>query len=156
MTKKVLPVFVLITLAACLLSYKFGSVPVARAGEQTLPAAPATWTLTAYEASANKAATASRPAGGAGVQHVATCISFSFQVSPGTQYGGSYLYLRDGASGTGNVLWQLLPGELPGANITQSVCDLNIVGSPNTPMTLEFANGANAGEALNLVGYDAQ
>jgi len=31
MTKKILPLFALITVAACLLSYKFGSAPVALA-----------------------------------------------------------------------------------------------------------------------------
>src|SRR5260370_7352034 len=58
MTKKVLSLFTLITLAACLFSYKVGSAPVALAKARpspqetadsatalTLPAAPATWAL---------------------------------------------------------------------------------------------------------------
>jgi hypothetical protein len=167
MTKKILPLFALITLAACLLSYKAGSAPVALANARStpqdasesevplaLPTAPATWTLTAEDVSGGTTfASATRPAGGAGVKHVATCISFSFYQTSGS---GSFLYLRDGPSKTGTILFQLIPVATSAPSVLQSVCGLNIVGSPNTPMTLEFATDFAGQEALNLVGYDAQ
>jgi hypothetical protein len=166
MTKKLLPLLALITLGACLLTYKLGSAPVALAKAMpnpqeasesavplTLPTAPATWTLTAEDTSGGTTfASATRPAGGAGVKHVATCISFSFYQTSGS---GSFLYLRDGPSKTGTILFQLIPVAVGSPSVVQSVCGLNIVGSPNTPMTLEFATDFSGQEALNLVGYDA-
>jgi len=169
MTKRVLPLVVLITLGACLICYEFGSGPVvlAKAPQtaqetsdsvtpQTLPTAPANWILTASETSNNRIATATRAAGGAGVKHVATCISFAIYDPSTTATVGSFLYLRDGPSGTGTILYQLYLFLTPGTGVTHSVCDLNIVGSPNTPMTLEFSSGVNNSESVNLVGYDAQ
>ncbi len=164
MTKKVLPLFVLITLAACFLSYKFGSSPVALAKARptaqetsesavplTLPTAPATWTVSAGS-SGTQPATVTKAAGGAGVKHVVTCISFSE-----SNFGGSgYDYnvaLSDGV--TGNIWRQTI--SVPAGTVVSSVCDLNIVGSPNAAMTLAFGGVASGfGEFVNLVGYDAQ
>jgi hypothetical protein len=43
-----------------------------------------------------------------------------------------------------------------GSVIGFNQCDLNIVGSPNSPMTLQFsAPGTLAIQVVNLVGYDA-
>lgn len=172
MTKKVLPLFVIITLAACLFSYKLGSAPVAlakgrtsaqeiseSAAPLTLPTAPATWALTKYLGTGGTpGASVSRPAGGTGVQHVATCISVSIGLlgsAPSSE--GELAVLRDGASGTGTILFQTYFSLQPGQSSTQSVCDLDIVGSPNTPMTLEFEAGTSYTiEYVNLIGYDAQ
>lgn len=167
MTKKVVPLFALITLAACLFSYKLGSAPTAlakapapqemsdQAAPQTLPTAPATWTLTA-QGGGTKVATLTRPAGGSGVKHVATCIAFS-ENSVGTTYADFGVALRDGPSQTGTVIWQYAVTAEPGVSIDHSICDLNIVGSANTAMTLEMSGDTQfVGESVNLVGYDAQ
>jgi hypothetical protein len=69
--------------------------------------------------------------------------------------------LRDGPSGTGTTLWILnfaVPastGQL-GPN-TAGLCGLNLVGSPNTAMTLEFTAGvASVTENITLTGFDIQ
>lgn len=168
MTKKVLPLFVLITLAACLLSYKVGSAPVAlakgRAAAQetsdsatplTLPAAPATWTL--WNAGGNTTApiTVTQPAGGAGVQHVATCVIATF-VNSAASAGGDTVTLWDGNYSIGKVLlaWDLRA--LIGTSDSVNLCGLNVVGSANTPMTLSILDYAQVGGTVGLIGYDAQ
>ena len=67
--------------------------------------------------------------------------------------------LRDGASGAGTVLWSgviSLPA-VAGQNAAPiSITGLSILGSFNTPMTLEFsgAGGANTFEAVSMTGYE--
>ena len=148
MTKKILPLFVLITLAACLLSYKIGSAPVAlakarpnpqdaseSAAPMTLPTAPGTWTVTGAGGSGQRVSI-SRPAGGTGVKHVATCIIGDYIVAPSASAAaGQVISLRDGLSGTGTLLASWGFYVLPGTSFNVSFCDLNVVGSPNTPMT---------------------
>jgi hypothetical protein len=174
MTKKILPLFTIITLAACLLSYKLGSAPVALAepgaaaqemaaqdSPATLPTAPATWTAF-FPFNGGGVPTATRAAGGAGVKHVATCISVHL-----TDNRSNFILfpvaLRDGLSGTGTPLaeWNLGMTATNGTGSQIDLCDLNIVGSANTSMTLEF-NPINwpipsrAAGSVVLVGYDAQ
>jgi hypothetical protein len=170
MPKKAVSLFTLLMLAACFMSYKLGSTPVAMAKASpqenaaalpppTLPAAPATWTLTKEMGTAGTpGASVSRPAGGTGVKHVATCISVSIGLNPSAPSPeGELVVLRDGASGTGTILFQTYSLLQPGQVFAQSVCDLNIVGSSNTSMTLEFeSNTTYLTETVNLVGYDAQ
>jgi len=159
-----------IVVAATFLSFRPFSPPAAlakphasqegSAGPLALPAAPPNWSLTAYACGAcgNKAASATRPAGGSGVKHVASCISFSAYVTPTTsQPLSNSVVLRDGASGTGTVVFRLDSYEPPGNGFVQSVCGLNIVGSADTAMTIEFL-GINSyiGQDVNLIGYDAQ
>jgi hypothetical protein len=135
MTKKVLPLFVLVTLAACLLSYKFGSAPVALAkarpnaqdisaeavGPLTLPAPPAEWVVHDFEVNPNIASVTK--AGVTGVQH----MEWEFA-------------LPNKDNGIGQV----------------SVCGLSVVGGVGNSMTLKFVNTTNfAGESVNLVGHDA-
>jgi hypothetical protein len=167
MAKKILPLFVLITLAAGLLSYKVGSAPVAHANGQvtpqdaseltvplTLPTAPATWSLY-YWGGAGAVASVTKPARGAGVKHVATCISVNFSVSsPGGSDIGQNFRLLDGST---PVLYWHVQAPVAGDTATVSLCDLNVVGSANTPMTLGFGGAYSYDvEAVNLVGYDAQ
>ncbi|SRR6266851_3213166 len=174
MTKKTLPLFALIILAAGSLSYKLGSAPVAlakprtdtqeiaeQAASPTLPTAPATWT--AHWPVSNPISqdpSVTRAAGGAGVKHVATCISVHFINSSGTLVSFP-VELRDGPSGTGTTLaeWQIGSTATNGPGAQIELCDLNIVGSANTPMTLEVNPGnwgAKGTASVNLVGYDAQ
>jgi hypothetical protein len=67
------------------------------------------------------------------------------------------LNLRDGATGAGTVLasWTFVLAGAIAAKDEVILCDLNIVGTANTAMTLEFsaAGGANTLESVNLVGY---
>lgn len=165
MPRKVVFLFALLTLTACLLSYKFGSAPLAlakgRASAQetsesaaslTLPTAPATWSLTSG-LKGSGGALITKPAGGSGVKHVATCV-----VATLSNNGGSFtptLTLWDGnTSGTLLLEWALFPYTTGQTSV--NVCDLNVVGSANTPMTLDIGAGANQFVSANLVGYDAQ
>ena len=166
MTKKVLPLFVLVTLAACLLSYKFGSAPVALAKARpnaqdiraeavcplTLPAPPAEWVVHDFEVNPNIASVTK--AGVTGVQHVADCISANGLVSGSGAADWSQLELLDGA--TVIMEWEFaLPNKDNGMGQV-SVCGLSVVGGVGNSMTLKFVNTANfAGESVNLVGHDA-
>ncbi len=165
MTKKILPLFALIALAACLFSYKLGSAPVAlakaRATPQdtsgsatplTLPAAPATWSLWAGGGNSTAGVIVTKPAGGAGVQHVATCVMITYFNNGATGFTGLSAYLDDGS----NTLqgWNLAAPT--GGSSSVNLCDLNIVGTANTPMTLNIGDNTNRYVTVGLVGYDAQ
>jgi len=127
---------------------------------QGLPAPPATWSATDLKVSGQAAASVSIAAGGSGVQHVATCISANMvSAGVGSTWCHGNVRLRNGPSGSGTPLqqWSLT---VPGSNNTVGVsqCDLNVVGSPNTAMTLEFDGICSSGgtvQTVNLVGYDA-
>jgi hypothetical protein len=172
MQKRAALTFTLLALTACFLSYKLGSAPVALAKSHpaqqeigaappTLPTAPATWTLSFGPAGLNTAASVTQPAGGAGVKHVASCIAATLSIeSPGNSnpnFNFEVLELFDGTPTTGRQLlaWNILQPVLTTGTI--NVCGLNVVGSPNTPMTLGFrGNPGFEVQAVNLVGYDAQ
>ncbi|MDB5308144.1 MAG: hypothetical protein JWO38_2346 [Gemmataceae bacterium] len=123
-----------------------------------LVAPPGCWAVTSNPG-ANTQASASQAAGGAGVRHVCTGLSFSI-ASGGTAPTAAQLVvnLRDGATGAGTVLhsWTIAIPATTGAFNSFEMVGLNIVGSANTAMTLEFAaaGGANTYEACNLTGYD--
>jgi hypothetical protein len=112
---------------------------------------PGAWTIT-NAPGATTQASATKAAGGAGVRHVCTAIHVSSTVN-GT---GQILWvLRDGASGVGPILWQGFAdgGSSFGGIYSQS--NLNIVGSPNTAMTIETTAAPAAGQmAVNAAGYD--
>jgi hypothetical protein len=163
MPRKLILPLTFLALTACLLAYKFGSASSvfakpglpqgempAQAAPPTLPTAPATWTLT--DGAVGARATVTEAAGGAGVQHVATCIAFSVY-NFATANQTSSIYLMNGST----IVWQYGMDMAPGTTSSQSVCGLNIVGSANTAMTLEagiYSSTMNI--TVNLVGYDAQ
>ena len=62
------------------------------------------------------------------------------------------LNLRDGATGAGTVLWTTVLSTGASSTVGIQTPNLNILGSPSTAMTLEFAAGAtNSGvESVNL------
>lgn len=107
----------------------------------------------------NAQASASQAAGGAGVRHVCTSVSFSV-ASDATAPAATQLVvnLRDGATGAGTVKesWTVAIPAAAGAFASFGLSGLNIVGSANTAMTLEFAaaGGAHTYEACNIAGYD--
>ena len=92
------------------------------------------------------------------MQHVATCVSATI-VNANAAPGTLTLQLLDGAV----ILqqWQFTTPYSTGAfgpgNLIFSLCGLNLVGSVNTSMTLQFGqNLTNETENVNLIGYDAQ
>lgn len=126
----------------------------ARIGETaTIP--PGEWSQGHAPAAATKATT-SKAAGGAGVRHVLR--SFEVIVSALAAAAEAVLTytVRDGATGTGTILRTgtilVKPGDMTGL----AVSGLNLIGSANTAMTVEFtaAGAANTYESVGMSGYD--
>jgi hypothetical protein len=172
MPKKAVFLITLLTLAACFLSYTLGSTPVAlanrRAGVQNeaaqaqppLASPPGTWVLTSAAQGSTPASVTKAAA--SGVQHVVTCVSASVWFNGASDYGSFRLLLRDGPSGTGNIImqwWENMPAATGGnAQLyTFSQCDINVVGNADSAMTLEFdrIDSPVMLQTVNLVGYDA-
>ncbi len=169
MPKKAVLLFTLLTLTACFLSYRLGSAPVAlakappaqqdmtdRATPPPLPTAPATWALINGGGNITGVVSVTKPAGGTGVRHVATCITATYSNNGAPAGTIANLSLVDGnpGSGTALLIWGL--EALSGSSSSVNLCDLNVVGAANTPMTLEISDHTNSNVTLNLVGYDAQ
>jgi len=126
-------------------------------------ASPGNW-ATNQQPAVGALASAVRPAGGGGVRHVCNAISFSWSTD-GTANGAAQqitVNLRDGASGAGTVLMTWSPARTTttatdaGNSGSIHLSGLNILGSANTAMTLEFAGTASNHEqySANVVGYD--
>ena len=112
------------------------------------------WTVNSAPA-ANTQATASKAAR-AGARHV--CTGITATLSAGSANSSQVtVNLRDGATGAGTVLWT---GVLNASANTSAppieLSGLQIMGSVNTAMTLEFsaAGGAATLEAVSLQGFD--
>jgi hypothetical protein len=115
---------------------------------------PTTWSLV-HTPSAATQATVSQAAGGSGVQFVAQSISFALSVD-GTPQTAIQINLRDGATGAGSILWSQTIVKAATEPITFfHASGLNIVGSSNTAMTLEFSSAgvASSVESVTLTGY---
>lgn len=113
----------------------------------------ATWSVVNTQAGAVQA-TASKAAGGGTVRHVATDLTVCFG---DTAVAAPRLaHLRDGATGAGTILRSFILG-VPVANDTkcENVNGINITGSANTAMTIEFAaaGSATATATVSLSGY---
>jgi hypothetical protein len=147
---------------ACVLSYKLGSTPVALASARPaaqeltaappLPTAPTTWVLTTAT-NVGGVISVTRPAGGTGVKHVASCVTGSI-VNNVSNSQNLILTLVDGNLG-GTKLMEWEGAALPGTSTNVNLCDLNIVGPANTPMTLQIGGVAGVGDCIRLVGFDA-
>lgn len=120
---------------------------------------PGQWT-SVHAPNANTIATTTKAAGGSGVRHVITGISATLYNAQALAASDSKVYLRDGASGSGTIVWAAHLGAIAGAGNTDKVhlTGLNIVMSSNTAATLEFASapGSNSFEVVTLTGYDTQ
>lgn len=119
-----------------------------------LGVAPGEWSAvhnptTATQATITKAAVA-------GARHV--CKSITATVATGaTAQTPITVYLRDGATGAGTIIWTgTLSAPANSAGVI-AIAGLNIFGSVNTAMTLEFSAAGVAAslEAVALSGYDA-
>jgi hypothetical protein len=117
---------------------------------------PGEWTLTNAPVAATQA-TATRAAGGGTVRHVLKSIQASLN-AVAAQGAPVTVVVRDGASGVGTILWQDRLMAPLGYSDRVSVEGLNIVGSANTAMTVEFtaAPAATNFETISASGYDAQ
>jgi hypothetical protein len=112
-----------------------------------------TWSVTNTQSGAVQA-TASKAAGGTTVRHVATgvtiCRGDTAVAAP------ALVHLRDGASGAGTILRSWVIGI---STVNESKCEnvtgLNMTGSANTAMTLEFAAAGSATSisTVTLTGY---
>jgi hypothetical protein len=116
------------------------------------------WSVVSNPAVSNQA-TASIAAEG-GVRHVADCVAFSAASTTAPSLTALTVNLRDGATGAGTVIWsyQLAAANATGQNVTPfSTCGLNLVGTTNTALTLEFsALLTNLVESVSLSGYNVQ
>lgn len=102
-------------------------------------------------------ATASKAAGGATIRHMADCVNYTAGAIAAPVATQLTLNLRDGASGAGSIIWSktLTIPATAAPHYDFSVCGLNLAGSLNTAMTLEFsALLTNEFESVTLTGYD--
>ena len=104
-------------------------------------------------------ASASQPASTAPAlkesRHVCTSVSATLVAAAATAAQAT-LNLRDGATGAGTILgsWVLAVPGVIGSCTVFSIDSLEIIGSPNTAMTLEFAAAvATQFESVTLTGH---
>lgn len=117
---------------------------------------PGQWAVNNVPA-ANTQATVSKAAGGAGVRHVLQAIlaaAVSDSAAPAAI--ARAVYVRDGASGVGTIIWAgycALPA-VAGEKSEIALSGLNIVGSANSAMTIEYsqAMGANTYQSVSMAG----
>jgi hypothetical protein len=125
-------------------------------GEDPRPPSGAPFAI-AHTPAAGVQATVTQAAGGAGVRNVveAFCAGFSATTALGSITTVT-INLRDGASGAGTVLqtWQFSLPATTQPPFTRCHDRLHIIGTANTPTTLEFAAGVTSlVEFVNLSGY---
>ena len=124
---------------------KTGVLAVAKIGNWSVQHDPAAATQ----------ATITRAAGAAGVIHVCTSIFASFSAGA-TAGAATKVYLRDGLTGAGAILWSGSLTAPVGDSRNVPIADLSIVGSAATAMTLEFAaaGALTTLQNVSLTGYD--
>lgn len=114
-----------------------------------------TWSVTNTIIAAVTAASASRAAGGGTVRHVATTITVCYNDTVAATTA-SQINLRDGATGAGTIIRSWLIA-IPAAGDSRCVSEdgLNMTGSANTAMTLEFgaATAATSSKTVTVTGY---
>ena len=125
-----------------------GALQAEKSSRWTVVSTPAVST----QASASIAAEAS-------VRHVADCINFSAgSTTAPAAVTNLTVNLRDGATGAGTVIasWTVVAPAATGQNVAPfSACGLNLVGTTNTAMTLEFsALLTNLFESVTLTGFN--
>lgn len=98
-------------------------------------ASPGEWPVEARPA-AGLVATATRAAGGVGVRNVCRSITTSL-ISTAAQTQVDVV-VRDGITGVGTILWSARFAGVIGTSSNLGLSGLNIVGSANTAMTIEF------------------
>lgn len=112
------------------------------------------WSITHVPA-VGVVATITKAAGGAGVRHICTSIMAKVVVAV-TGSVVNNIYLRDGAAGAGTILWASGMIDTVQANsLAITLSNLNIIGTANTAMTLEFssASAATNYQIVSLTGH---
>jgi len=116
------------------------------------------WSVTSNPGAGNQA-TASQPASPApllaGSRHVCTSVSATL-VAVAATAANATVNLRDGASGAGTILgsWVLAITANIGSCVILSLDSLEIIGLPNTAMTLEFsAATATQIQSVTMTGH---
>lgn len=120
------------------------------------------WVATAAP-SAGSVASASGAAT-AGLKRVVDCIAFSAESSGGAVTAAAGLVsVRDGATGAGTIIWpyavahQVAAGAGLQTVLPHTICGLNLAGSTNTAMTIEFDAGiTNELQRVAISGYFSQ
>ncbi len=114
------------------------------------------WMVTSNPAAGSQA-TASI-ANEASVRHVADCVSFSAGSTTAPALTALTVNLRDGATGAGTIIWtyQVVITAVAQQNVApHSICGLNLTGTTNTAMTLEYSAAlANLIESVSVSGYN--
>jgi len=111
------------------------------------------WAVT-HSPAANVQASAAKSAAGANQKHHATAVTASFGAGA-TAGAAIQVNLRDGATGAGPVLWSCLMAAPANTAQTVTISDVDVAGSANTAMTLEFAaaGGLTTVQSVTLTGY---
>lgn len=111
-----------------------------------------TWNVTDTDSGATQS-TATRAAGGGTVRHVATTVTICRGDTSAA--APALIHLRDGASGAGTILRSWVIGVAAGLSRCEQIAGLNITGSANTAMTIEFAaaGAASSISTVSLSGY---
>ena len=116
-------------------------------------AEPGYWSINHTPAAATQATITK--AAVAGTRHVCKTITATIACA-GTAQTPLAVYLRDGATGVGTILWSAKVSAPANTSQILQITGLSVVGSVNTAMTLEFAAaGVAASEAtVSLSGFD--
>jgi hypothetical protein len=115
------------------------SLVVSRPGEWTLASAPAAAT----------AATATRAAGTLDTRHVLRSFTADLN-AVNAQAAPVEFVVRDGLTGAGTILWRRRLIALAGDTRSIEIGGLNIIGSPNTAMTVETTGAPAAGNFVTI------
>lgn len=105
---------------------------------------------------AGSQATASQAAAGANLKNVATLVCFSAGSTTAPALTALTVNLRDGATGAGTIkaTWEIIIPATTGQNVVPFCTTVNVIGSANTAMTLEYsASLANLIESVTLHGF---
>lgn len=94
----------------------------------------------------------------ASVRHVVDCVSFSAAANAAPAATLLTVNVRDGATGAGTVIWtwQIEIVAAIGQDVApHSLCGLNLTGTTNTAMTVEFSAAlANLVESVSFSGFN--
>lgn len=124
-------------------------------GGSPAPAIGSSFSIFSTPAAATQA-TATQPAAGATARNVITSLAWT--VGAVAAQAVLTLVVRDGASGVGPIIWAQTVGPLAAAGqLSGQLPGLNITGSLNTDMTVEFtaAPAATNFESVAATGYNS-
>lgn len=122
-------------------------------GRGLLTANPGEWTAF-HTPAVSTQATATKAAGGASVRHV--CRSICYTHDAVAAQTAITINLRDGATGAGALLWsKTIKLAIAAQPLDVNIPGLNIFGSANTAMTLEFSGApvATNTQSVAMTGY---